>query len=186
MNIIITERLLIRPVRADDAEAIHRYAGDETITMMTHLPNASVDETRRFTQYAVSEWERIEPRDREYVILLRNNGELIGGVNLEARPEPLTYEIGWTVRRDMRGRGFATEAARALLSYAFDALRAEAVVSVCDARNAASERVMRKLGMTLAGTGTRVYPKTKEKAEELRYAVTRAAFALAAEPPAGI
>ena len=52
----------------------------------------------------------------EFVILF--NGELIGGVNLEKCEDERTYEIGWTIRKDMRGKGFATEAAKALKDYA--------------------------------------------------------------------
>ena len=154
---ITTERLVIRPVEKDDCEAIYRYAGDSSIDMMMFLPK-TYEETKKFVDFAVSEWEKEEPEDMEYVVLL--NGEVIGGVNLEYEGDGI-YEIGWTIRKDMRGNGYATEAAKALMDYAFEELNAIRVQAHCDSRNQASEKLMKKLGMTLVDdTGTRCYPKT--------------------------
>ena len=167
--LITTERLKIRPVENADCEAVHRYAGDASIDMMMFLPNETIEETKKFVEFAVSEWEKEEPEDMEFVILL--NGEIIGGVNLEKCGGDRTYEIGWTIRKDMRGKGYATEAAKALRDYAFEVWNAEVVQAHCDSRNRASEKVMKKLGMTLVDdTGTRYYPKTGISSGEYLYA----------------
>ena len=186
-NEIKTERLIIRPVEQGDAEAIHIYAGSPDIDMMMFLPNETIKETEGFINFARSEWEKEEPEDREYVILL--DGEIIGGVNLEKcenvsdseidnkTGNNIGYEIGWIIRQDKRGQGFATEAAKALMSYAFNELKADYVQAHCDSRNAASEGVMKKLGMTLIdGTGTRFYPKTGVTSGEYLYSVDKAEY----------
>ena len=83
-------------------------------------------------------------------------------------------EIGWIIRQDKRGQGFATEAARALRAYAFINLKADHVQAHCDSRNAASEGVMKKLGMTLIdGTGTRTYQRTGITSGEYLYSISR-------------
>ena len=170
--LITTERLVIRPVEKDDCEAIHRYAGDPSINMMMFLPNETIEETNEFVKSAVSEWAKEEPEDMEFVVLL--NGEIIGGVNLEKIGDERTYEIGWIIRKDMRGKGYAIEAAKALKDYAFNVLNAEKIQAHCDSRNQASEKVMNKLGMTLVdGTGTRYYPKTGVSSGEYLYAVKK-------------
>ena len=167
---ISTERLTIRPIENDDCEAIHRYAGDPSIDMMMFFPNETIEETKKFVEFAVSEWAKDEPEDREYVVLL--NGEIIGGVNLEKFGDERVFEIGWTIRNDMRGNGYATEAAKALMDHAFEELNAEVVQAHCDSRNRASEKVMRKIGMTLVDdTGTRCYPKTGVSSGECLYAL---------------
>ena len=167
-RLIITERLEIRPIEKGDCEAIHKYAGDPSIDMMMFLPNETIEETKKFVEFAVSEWAKEEPEDMEFAVLL--NGEIIGGVNLEKYEDDRTYEIGWTIRSDMRGKGYASEAAKALMDYAFEELNAETVQAHCDSRNRASEKVMKKIGMTLADdTGTRYYPKTGISSGEYLY-----------------
>ena len=167
---ITTERLEIRPVEINDCEAIYKYAGDPSIDMMMFLPR-SFEETKEFCKFAAAEWVKEEPEDREFVVLL--NGEIIGGVNLEFEGDGI-YEIGWTFRKDMRGKGYATEAAMALKDYAFEILNAVRIQAHCDSRNQASEKVMKKLGMTLVDdTGTRYYPKTGVSSGEYLYAIMR-------------
>ena len=169
---ITTERLVIRPIERGDCEAIHRYAGDLSIDMMMFLPNETIEDTKKFVEFAVSEWAKEDPEDMEFVILL--NGEIIGGVNLEKCEVDRVFEIGWTIRRDMRGKGYATEAAKALMDHAFEVLNAERVQAHCDSRNRASEKVMIKLGMTMVDdTGTRYYPKTGVSSGEYLYAKHR-------------
>ncbi len=159
---------MIRPIENGDCEAVHRYAGDPSIDMMMFLPNETIEETKKFVEFAVSEWAKEEPEDMEFAVLL--SGEIIGGVNLEKCGEDRTYEIGWTIRKDMRGKGYATEAAKALMDYAFEELHAGIVRAHCDSRNQASEKVMKKLAMTLADdTGTRYYPKTGISSGEYLY-----------------
>ena len=169
-HVITTERLVLRPVEPEDFEAIHEYASDSSIDMMLFLPKTE-EETREFVAFATAEWEKSEPEVREYVVL--RDGEIIGGVTLE-KCEDRTYELGWVVRRDARGKGYASEAAKALAEYAFDVLNAKQILAHCDNRNAASERVMQKLGMVLAdATGTRTYPKTGVESGEYMYVLRK-------------
>jgi RimJ/RimL family protein N-acetyltransferase len=74
----------------------------------------------------------------------------IGRVFDEPAPEPLAsgLQIGWQIRADMWGHGYATEAARAFLPYAFDSLGLETLWAQTSERNHGSWAVMRKLGMT--------------------------------------
>ena len=159
-NTIVTERLVIKPVAVSDTEEIHKYAGDKEIDMMLFLPND-----------AVREWAKENPSVREFVMLY--NGKIIGGIDLETVDES-AYEIGWVISKDHRNNGFVTEAGKALVGYAFEVLSAKRVIAHCDVRNKASEKVMQKLGMTLAdSSGTRFYEKTGITAGELMYCIDR-------------
>jgi RimJ/RimL family protein N-acetyltransferase len=62
-------------------------------------------------------------------------------------------EVGWVVAVAHRGKGLATEAAGAAIAYAFDVLGVDEVVAYTSPGNAASMRVMEKLGMTVRGEG---------------------------------
>lgn len=170
-NELFSGRLLLRPVELDDTDAIHGYAGDQSIAMMLNLPNETREETVAFVRSAVAEWEKEEPEDREYVIVYE--GKVVGGINLAYSESREVVEIGWIVHRDYRNKGIASEAAKRLIDYAFHVLSARKVIAHCDSRNAASEKVMKNAGMHLADQrGTRFYPKTGVVSGELLYAIT--------------
>ena len=60
---------------------------------------------------------------------------------------PATYEIGWVIHPDHQRCGYASEAARAGLAYAFESRHAHRVIATCQPENTASYRVMEKIGM---------------------------------------
>ncbi len=168
-NTIITERLVVRPVAVPDTEEIHEYAGDKDIDMMLFLPNDTIEQTREFVKNAINQWTMQSPTVREFVMLY--SGRIIGGIDLETVDES-TYEIGWVISKDYRNNGFVTEAGKALIGYAFEVLSAKKVIAHCDIRNRASEKVMKKLGMTLKdNSGTRFYEKTGVTSGELMYCI---------------
>src|ERR1035438_7655107 len=112
--ILETERLTLRPLTREDADAIFAVLGDAIA--MQHYP-------RRFTRKDAEEWiERNLRRYAEhghglYAVVLKASGEVIGDCGLvtqqiEGRPE---LEVGYHLRRDQWGHGYATEAARACL-----------------------------------------------------------------------
>ncbi|MGN0342735.1 MAG: GNAT family N-acetyltransferase [Roseburia sp.] len=173
MEQLKTERLWIRPIQSDDVEAIHEYAGDKGITMMLFLPNETMEETKEFVSYAVSKWRQADPDDREFVLVMGD--KIVGGMDLEYVDSKDVCEIGWTIHKDYRNQGIATEAAKMLIDYAFRVMKVEKVIARCDSKNAASEQVMRKLGMTLVDDkGTRTYAKTGVTSGEYTYAIEKA------------
>jgi ribosomal-protein-alanine N-acetyltransferase len=92
-------------------------------------------------------------------------------------------EIGWRLAAAHRGRGYATEAARAVLAHAFGALGLREVVSFTVPANAASRRVMEKLGMTRDPADDFDHPALPDghpRRRHLRYRLTRGAWAGAA------
>jgi RimJ/RimL family protein N-acetyltransferase len=92
--------------------------------------------------------ERLIARSPEagLTLAVECRGEVIGDVSLTVG-EHGQGEIGFTLHPDHQGRGYATEAAEALLALAFEHYRLHRVVGRLEARNAASARVLEKLGM---------------------------------------
>lgn len=82
---------------------------------------------------------------------VRDTSELIGFCGLSIPtflPEILpAVEIGWRLAPEAWGKGYATEAARSTMTRGFDDLKLERIVSICHIKNAASENIMKKLGM---------------------------------------
>jgi RimJ/RimL family protein N-acetyltransferase len=86
---------------------------------------------------------------RFFAVLLKAADLLIGHMEFHPWFAPQTYEIGWVFDRAYHGRGYATEAAVALLRHGFEALDLHRIIATCQPENVASRRVMEKLGMRL-------------------------------------
>lgn len=169
-----TKRLTLRPIRIGDEAQIHEYAGDPTLTMMYWLPNETFEETAGFVRQNAAEWDSANQTNFEFVIL--HEGRIIGGcdADLGHSPDRSYATLGWILRRDCRGRGFASEAARALLDFAFTHLAVGKVYAQCDINNPASFGVMKRIGMTcVSDTGTRTYPRTGITSGEITCLITR-------------
>ena len=169
-----TKRLILRPIRIGDEKEIHEYAGDPEITMMYRLPNDTFEETVQFVRTNAQEWESPDQTNYEFVILL--DGKIIGGCDcdLEFSKDRSFATLGWIIHKDYRKQGYASEAASALLAYAFGALGVKKVFAQCDTKNPASFGVMKKIGMTcIDDTGIRSYPKTGITSGEYTCRITR-------------
>jgi RimJ/RimL family protein N-acetyltransferase len=94
-----------------------------------------------------------------WVAVLKETGRPVAAIDLHyAGPgiegvDADEFEVGWAVSVDARGQGLATEAAGAVLEYAFSVLGVAEVVAYTNPDNAASRRVIEKLGMRLRGEG---------------------------------
>ena len=152
-----------------DLETTHAYASDrENCRYMMFLPNDTLEETRQFIGDCVAEWAKAAPAYCEFAVVLA--GEHIGGMIVECLEEPCEVELGWVLRAGCHGRGYATEAALALMDEARRRWNVRKFIAHCDADNLASQGVMRKLGMTLVdGTGTRKNRGSDEERRELRF-----------------
>ena len=171
---ISTKRLTLRPIRIGDEEAIHEYAGDRDITMMFYLPNETFEDTATFVKKNAEEWGTEDQTDFEFVILL--NGRIIGGCDCDlGHSEDRSYAtLGWIIHKDYRKQGYASEAASALLDFAFNYLKIDRVYAQCDINNPASFGVMRRIGMKcISDKGTRTYPRTGKTSGEYTCMITR-------------
>ncbi|MFA6110293.1 MAG: GNAT family protein [Candidatus Latescibacterota bacterium] len=148
---ITTPRLVLREFRDEDLEPVHAYAADPVATQfMTWGPN-TLDDTRAFLarcQVAAA----VEPRvDYEWAITLRS-GELIGGGGIGVRgADSRQGYLGYILRREHWGRGYGTEAARAMVEFGFGQLGLHRVWTDCVVENRASAHVLEKCGMTREG-----------------------------------
>ena len=142
---IETERLVLRPIGIDDLETTHAYASDpENTKYMMFLPNDTPEQTAAWLRESQEMWRSPAPHHLEFAILLE--GRHIGSVTLY----PVgggSVELGWILRRDAWGHGYALEAARAAIDYGRHALGARRFFAQCDSENAASYRLMERLGM---------------------------------------
>jgi len=144
-----TDRLWLRPWRADDREPFAALNADPVV--MEHFPALlSRAESDAFA-------DRIEARFAAngfglWAVEVVDSGDFIGFVGLNPVPQlpistPDGVEIGWRLARPAWGQGFASEAARAALRYGFADAGLHEIVSFTATTNLRSQRVMERIGM---------------------------------------
>ena len=171
---IVTKRLILRPIQIGDEKAIHEYTGDKSLTMMFFLPNNTFEETVDFVKENAEEWNSEDQTNYEFVILM--DGKLIGGCDCElGHSTDTSYAtLGWIINKKYRNQGYASEAASAILDFAFENLKIDKAYAQCDINNLASFGVMRKIGMKcINDKGTRTYPRTGKTSGEYTCMITR-------------
>lgn len=148
MQILETPRLVLREFSTDDADELALILSDaETMRFYpAPLDRAGVEEwivrnRRRYADHGHGLW----------ALTLKLSGELIGdcGLTVQHVDGVDEVEIGYHVRRDLWGRGLATEAARACRDYGFARLAAERLISLIRPENEPSRRVAEKNGMRI-------------------------------------
>ncbi len=161
LHILETPRLRIRPFSEADLDncALFRrvvFGLDEPLENARNWLTWTIDSYRELAQLG-------QPPYADYAVVLKESGAILGSVGivptllpwgaLKGDPDDrlLSPEIGlfWGILPEFRRRGFALEAAGALLGYLFDDLGARQAVATTERDNIASQRVMAKLGMTL-------------------------------------
>ncbi len=144
-----TERLTLRPAVVSDLDAIHAYLSQEEVCRyLLHGP-LSREEVEAKLVACEKRSTLGEKGDFVRLAVVRNeDGAVVGDVILDITSvEAATVEIGWVFSPDVVGRGYATEAARALRDYAFETLNAHRVVAHLHPDNTASSRLCERLGM---------------------------------------
>lgn len=151
-KILNTERLLLRPFRGDDAEAMYRnWAADPEVTRyLTWQPHASPSITRKLCELWAAESEK--PQVYQWALVLKGLDEPIGSLSVVQQNEALsTAELGYCIGRAWWGRELMPEALGAVLSFLLREVGFRRVQARHDVRNLKSGRVMQKAGMRREG-----------------------------------
>ena len=145
---LLTERLLLRDFVESDWEAVQGYAADPEAVRYRPFGPCTDDGTRAVVYELARQPELPGRRMYDLAIVRRADGELIGGYDFgRMTDDPTEAGIGYILIRSCWGQGYVTEASRAVLSYCFEQLGVERVSADVDPENAASVRVLQKLGM---------------------------------------
>lgn len=145
---IKTTRLLLEPIDSDHLDALTAMNADPAVMAHFPAPLTKAESTAQLERLR-AHWQN---HNFGYCALIgRNSGEFIGFTGL-ARPNyemPFSpcVEIGWRLRRNYWGQGLAYEAARACLTWGFDTLALNEIVSFTARQNLRSQALMKRLGM---------------------------------------
>jgi RimJ/RimL family protein N-acetyltransferase len=150
---LISDRLLLRRFTLADLTTFVTYRSDRDVARYQSwdAPYSRADGERFLSELlgthpdTAGEWF-------QFAMVLRGTGELIGdcasGTDVT---DPRLAEIGFTLRPEFQGCGYATEGARELLGYLFGTRSKHRVTAQCDPRNTASVGVLERLGMRREG-----------------------------------
>jgi [ribosomal protein S5]-alanine N-acetyltransferase len=156
--VLETERLILRPISNDDLAATHRVFDDPAVRryLWDDRP-VSLEATASVVQASARDFS--ERGVGLFGVRLRGAEELVGLCGLRWEDGIGDMEIIYCLLPELWGRGLATEAAEACLRFAFEEVRLERVMAGADEPNAASLRIIEKLGMRFVG---RILPAAPE------------------------
>jgi RimJ/RimL family protein N-acetyltransferase len=180
---IRTPRLRVRSWRDDDFEPYAAMNADPRV--MEFFPSV-VSREESQTRFALGQARAAEQGYSFWPVEVIGGAPFIGMVGLAnpdfSAPFLPAVEIGWRLAAPHWGRGYATEAARAVLAYGFERLALSEIVAFTTVANVRSRRVMDKLGMRCSPRDDFLHPKLPDGhplQPHVLYRLPRAAFRLA-------
>lgn len=163
---ILTPRLTLRSARPDDLEAMHAILSDPRATRWWSTPpHGTLDQTRTWLEGMVANG----PDNPDFVIEL--NGRVIGKAGFWKLPE-----VGYILHPDHWGQGFAREAVAAAIDHVFATRDLDDLIADVDPENAASIRLLERLGFVRTGFAGRTWNVGGEWKDSLYYGLSRAVW----------
>ncbi len=149
---LATDRLILRPFGTDDAKTVQALGGDRAIADTTlSIPNPYEDGMAE--QWIEQHRGQFEAGTHVvFAIETATDEQLVGAISLTIDRNTEKAELGYWVGKPFWNGGYATEAARRIVEYAFEDLGLNRIVAKHMVRNPASGRVMQKIGMQQEGT----------------------------------
>jgi RimJ/RimL family protein N-acetyltransferase len=174
-----TARLVLRQWQESDREPWAALCADPEVMQFLSSPR-----DRGTSDAAIDRWrDRIEQQGWSFWALeTKSSGTFIGMAGLQVPAEPHPYlpciEVGWRLAKPYWGRGYASEAAKRALRFAFDVLQVNEVIATTAKDNKRSSAVMERIGMS-GPEGVFIHPGVPEESplrEHLVYRMVKANF----------
>lgn len=168
-----TARLCLRKIGMDDLADYYRFTGDPEVTKYMHfqthrdLSEAAASIEKWAARYATG-------RSYHWGIVLQETGQLMGMIDLlRFDEENSTCQFAYMLGKEFWGRGYMTEALRAVVDFGFSRLKLQRIEADYMAENGGSGAVMRKAGLTCLGMTPGKIEKNGIRHDAVSYAITR-------------
>lgn len=162
------DRIVLRPFQLSDAEDMYEYASDAETTTYVFDPHKDLEETKN----TIAKFFLADPLGR-YAIELKENHKMIGSIDLRIDAEDKKAEIGYALNKQYWNQGYTTEASKLVLQLGFEELGLQRIFSLHDKRNAASGKVLEKIGMSHEGTFRNNRVSKGDTVTDKYYAITK-------------
>jgi [ribosomal protein S5]-alanine N-acetyltransferase len=146
MPALTTERLILRGLTLDDVSALHSVMHNAEV--MRYFPTAPLptpERIEKIIRLQLKHWQ--DHGFGWWAVEERSSGKFIGWAGLQYLPDTDENEVAYLLGQPFWGAGYATEAARASLGFAFGAVGLSAIVGIVHHENVPSQRVLEKIGM---------------------------------------
>ncbi|MDP4170901.1 MAG: GNAT family protein [Bacillota bacterium] len=165
--LIKTERLCVRNFQSSDWQTVHEYTSNSSV--MKYIPEGlfSEEDTKAFIKQNTG-----KDADKYAVVLIDEN-LVIGHISFHKYFGEHTYEIGWVFNPTYYNKGYASEAARAIVKFGFKNMNLHRIIATCQPQNPPSYRVMEKIGMRREGFFKKCIPHGDEWWDEYYYAILK-------------
>lgn len=150
-GVLTTPRLTLRPLTRGDAAALSVYRSNPAVA---RYQTWTAPFTVRDAEYLIDGLAQSDPTAPgwfQYAIERRTDASVIGDLGVHLHANGMQAEIGFTLAGSEQGRGYGTEAVRRILDHLLVERHLHKVAAECDARNAASARLLTRVGFTLEG-----------------------------------
>ncbi len=137
---IETERLILRPLTMEDAKDVFDWVGDPVVNRFMPYP---VYESIKQVEKWIS---TLNDEKNELGFCLKDTGKLIGAGSITFDSERNAYNLGYNINRTFWGKGYATEASKAMIQWAYQELGARDFCANHATANTASGNVIKKCG----------------------------------------
>ncbi|MDO4650695.1 MAG: GNAT family N-acetyltransferase [Eubacteriales bacterium] len=147
-----TERLLLRRFTMMDVDSVYENYGCDPLVnrYISFAPCAEIESARRFINMHIEKYDS-DPAFYGWAVTLNN--EVIGSIGLFNVDDDVNQcELGYSIGSKWWRKGYASEAADAVIDYAFDTLEFHRIYASHHIENIASEHVLEKIGMSYEGT----------------------------------
>ena len=171
-----TERLILRSLTLEDAADIQHLAGEyDVASTLSNMPHPYGDGmAEEWIHSCYNKYKK--DKALNFAVTLRTDRNLIGGIELRLDRGNENGELGYWIGKPYWNRGYCTEAARIVVAYSFEVLMLNRIYAQYFKRNAASGRVLEKIGMCYEGC-LRQHTKKWDNFEDLmRYGMLKTDF----------
>ena len=170
---LLTERLKLNPVTADDLEEVHRlHAAPEVAEFTTRPAPETIEDTKLVIQGWIDKQKAIVPEAYVFSIRLIDTDQFIGVIGLSiGMAKYRNADVGFTILPEHWGRGYTTEALKRVIHFCFSELRLHRIEAGCATGNIGSVRVLEKAGMTREGCKRNALPVRGQWLDSYFYAI---------------
>ncbi|MBV7267800.1 GNAT family N-acetyltransferase [Winogradskyella luteola] len=152
-----TKRLILRPVTMDDAQDLFEMDSNPKVHLyLGNNPIKSIDQSKAMIKDILSQYEKF--RIGRFGVIEKITNEFLGWSGLkyerELRKEFNYYDLGYRLKEEFWGYGYATESAIASLEFGFKDLKLKEICAAADVDHIASNTILKKIGMQPSGTFT--------------------------------
>lgn len=164
----------MRPVTVEDAEAIYNYRSDPIVNRYQGFIPTTILEVQEFIECRISPEIDVPGTWFQLVILEKASGQIIGDVGVHFLDSGnCQCEIGYTLDSNYQGRGYATEAVSAIITFLMEKLNKRRIIATMDPRNTRSIQLVERLGFRREAHFRESVYYNNEWCDDLVYAILK-------------